>query len=143
MQETIIQFTMTNLLSHLIFLYGEGKSLLLFNRISQLIASYPIRRSTCNGALTERDSILITYGDQVQSPNKKPLQTLSAFCKQYLSDVIGGIHILPFDPWISGRWLFNCKKRRSRFGGLGRYFHSLFKENHIDFQNVLVYNLIT
>ena len=110
MQETIIQFTMTNLLSHLIFLYGEGKSLLLFNRISQLIASYPMRRSTCNGALTERDSILITYGDQVQSPNKKPLQTLSAFCKQYLSDVIGGIHILPFDPWISGRWLFSCKK---------------------------------
>ena len=101
MQETIIQFTMTNLLSHLIFLYGEGKSLLLFNRISQLIASYPMRRSTCNGALTERDSILITYGDQVQSPNKKPLQTLSAFCKQYLSDVIGGIHILPFYPWTS------------------------------------------
>jgi sucrose phosphorylase len=54
-----------------------------------------------NGELTERDSILITYGDQVQSPNEKPLQTLRGFCKQYLTDVLSTIHILPFYPWTS------------------------------------------
>src|SRR5688500_2775135 len=54
-----------------------------------------------DGRLTERDSILITYGDQVQTPGEKPLQTLSQFCKQYLTNVIYGIHILPFYPWTS------------------------------------------
>ena len=51
--------------------------------------------------MTERDSILITYGDQVHSPNEKPLQTLGAFCKGYLTDVLSTIHILPFYPWTS------------------------------------------
>jgi sucrose phosphorylase len=37
----------------------------------------------------------------VQSPNEKPLQTLGIFCKQYLTGIIGGIHILPFYPWTS------------------------------------------
>ena len=54
-----------------------------------------------DGELTERDSILITYGDQVQSPNEKPLQTLNAFCEKYLANVVNGIHILPFYPWTS------------------------------------------
>ena len=54
-----------------------------------------------NGALTERDSLLITYGDQVQTQNKKPLKTLGAFCDRYLKNIVGGIHILPFYPWTS------------------------------------------
>jgi sucrose phosphorylase len=51
--------------------------------------------------LTERDSFLITYGDQVQAQDEKPLRTLKKFCDKYLTDVIGGIHILPFYPWTS------------------------------------------
>jgi glucosylglycerate phosphorylase len=58
-----------------------------------------IRRQ--DGELTERDSILITYGDQLQSPGEKPLQTLGTFCNQYLQGVVNGIHILPFYPWTS------------------------------------------
>jgi len=37
----------------------------------------------------------------VQLPNEKPLQTLRAFCEQYLANVVNGIHILPFYPWTS------------------------------------------
>ncbi len=54
-----------------------------------------------NGELTEKDSVLITYGDQLSSPGEKPLQTLSAFCSKNLTGVVGGIHILPFYPWTS------------------------------------------
>ncbi len=60
-----------------------------------------IQSRLIDGELTERDSILITYGDQVQSPDEKPLQTLNKFCKQYLSNIVSGIHILPFYPWTS------------------------------------------
>ncbi|MEY2819100.1 MAG: hypothetical protein RL275_2563, partial [Chloroflexota bacterium] len=45
--------------------------------------------------------MLITYGDQVQAPNEKPLQTLKTFCDKYLTDVLSSIHILPFYPWTS------------------------------------------
>jgi len=54
-----------------------------------------------DGQLTERDSILITYGDQLRSPDETPLQTLAAFCEQSLRGVVNGIHILPFYPWTS------------------------------------------
>ena len=52
-------------------------------------------------SLTEQDSILITYPDQVQEPGKPSLASLADFCGAYLEDLINGIHILPFYPWSS------------------------------------------
>ncbi len=94
---------MNKLLDHLIFLYGKDKAPQLCERAQNMADGYRTRtRSvTHNGELTERDSMLITYGDQVQTPNEKPLQTLNKFCKQYLTDIVSGIHILPFYPWTS------------------------------------------
>lgn len=92
---------MSNLLSHLTFLYGADAAPQLLTRVQKLILDYSSRIPVRDGSLSERDSILITYGDQVQTDGEKPLETLSAFCKQYLRDVVGGIHILPFYPWTS------------------------------------------
>jgi sucrose phosphorylase len=92
---------MTDLLHHLAFLYGDRQAPRLLARVEKLIANYRTQIPSRDGRLTERDSILITYSDQVQSPNEKPLQTLSAFCKQTLPGVVNGIHILPFYPWTS------------------------------------------
>jgi len=92
---------MTNLFQHLKFLYGEPQAVLLLPRVEQMIAEYRTRIPARSGELTERDSLLITYGDQVQKQNERSLQTLNAFCEKYLTDVIGGIHILPFYPWTS------------------------------------------
>lgn len=92
---------MPTLLSYLTSLYGEEKAPELLERVQKILDSYRVRLPSRDGALSERDSILITYGDQVQSPNEKPLRTLSAFCKKYLADVVSGIHILPFYPWTS------------------------------------------
>jgi glucosylglycerate phosphorylase len=91
------------LLDHLTFLYGKDKAPQLYERAQKLMNGYRARTHNAlrGGGLTERDSILITYGDQVQSPNKKLLPTLSAFCEQYLANVVNGIHILPFYPWTS------------------------------------------
>ncbi len=74
---------------------------LLLDHVQAILADYRTRIHAIDGELTERDSILITYGDQVQSPDEKPLRTLNRFCKQYLTDLVNGIHILPFYPWTS------------------------------------------
>ncbi|MBE0680896.1 MAG: sugar phosphorylase, partial [Anaerolineales bacterium] len=84
---------MTNLPSHLTFLYGADLAPQLLDRTHKLAADYQRRIPLRDGELTERDSILITYGDQIQLLNKKPLQTLNEFCRQYVSDIVSGIHI--------------------------------------------------
>jgi len=71
-------------------------------RLMELVESYreQIPQPT-DISLSERDSLLITYGDQVQEKGRAHLQTLAEFCEIHLKGVIGGIHILPFYPWSS------------------------------------------
>ncbi len=52
---------------------------------------------------TEKDIILITYGDLIQSEDSLPLETLSRFSKRYFNGVINTLHILPFFPYSSDR----------------------------------------
>lgn len=92
---------MTRLLSYLTSLYGAEKAPQLLARVHKIIEDYQSQIPMLDGELTERDSILITYGDQLVSPGEEPLQTLGAFCKKTLAGLIGGIHILPFYPWTS------------------------------------------
>jgi len=93
--------SVTNLSVHLSFLYGADRATQVLGRVEDLISKYRGRIQAGAGGLTEQDSILITYGDQIQSPDEKPLRTLSAFCEKYLAGVVGGIHFLPFYPWSS------------------------------------------
>jgi glycosidase len=51
--------------------------------------------------LTEKDAILITYGDQIKQAGKKPLETLADFLKSRIGDAVSGIHVLPFFPYSS------------------------------------------
>ena len=90
---------MSNILLHyLTFLYGEDHASRLLDRVQSLLADHRARISPRDGGLSQRDSILILYGDQVQRANEKPLQTLKKFCDTYLTDIVSGIHILPFYP---------------------------------------------
>lgn len=89
------------LLRHLAFLYGEDHASRLLDRVQTTLSDHRARLSPRDSGLSQRDSLLILYGDQVQEPNEKPLQTLKKFCDQYLTDVVSGIHILPFYPWTS------------------------------------------
>ena len=51
--------------------------------------------------LSERDVVLITYGDQIQAPEEPPLQTLAATLSELIGDAINTVHILPFYPYSS------------------------------------------
>ncbi len=46
-------------------------------------------------------AILITYGDQFREPGRPPLQSLHAFLGEYVRDLVGGVHLLPFYPYSS------------------------------------------
>ncbi len=50
---------------------------------------------------SQRDMILITYGDSIEKPEEKPLQTLHYFLNNYLAPEINSVHILPFFPFSS------------------------------------------
>lgn len=52
-------------------------------------------------SLSERDAIVITYGDQFHGEEKKPLDYLAHFMDEHLDGITSGVHILPFFPYSS------------------------------------------
>jgi glycosidase len=52
---------------------------------------------------SERDVILITYGDLITSPGKTPLRALSDFLDLFMRGAVNTVHILPFFPYTSDR----------------------------------------
>ncbi|WP_153448612.1 sugar phosphorylase [Vibrio algicola] len=75
----------------------------------QLLAIMRIDSATCPSVAhdnatslwTEKDLIMITYGDTIQQDNEAPLKTLNRFMHQYLKPHINSVHILPFFPYSS------------------------------------------
>ncbi len=66
----------------------------LVEKYKQIIVSKPYK-------LSEKDTILITYGDQVQRQDEPPLTTLKNFLDMYLKNTVNSVHILPFYPYSS------------------------------------------
>ncbi|WP_255550632.1 sugar phosphorylase [Moritella sp. 28] len=50
---------------------------------------------------SQKDTILITYGDSIFNQDEKPLQTLHHFLHSYCANTINSVHILPFFPYSS------------------------------------------
>ncbi|MCC7208661.1 MAG: DUF3459 domain-containing protein [Anaerolineae bacterium] len=84
-------------------LYGSqpGGGGAVLARLEQLVGSLPDDRPPRPLPFSERDAILITYGDQVRRPDEPPLHTLHGFLKGAAADVINTVHILPFFPYSS------------------------------------------
>ncbi len=91
----------TRIVRLLVFLYGEEKAAQVWPALANRLAGFLHHPSPAPENLTERDVILITYGDQFREPGQPPLQTLHAFLNVYLRDAISGVHILPFFPYSS------------------------------------------
>lgn len=85
--------------SHLAVLYGPQAGAAAFERLALRLAQAPQRQES--RGLSQSDSILITYGDQVRVPGEAPLHTLADFCRRHLKGIVSGIHILPFYPYSS------------------------------------------
>ncbi|MEK7674344.1 MAG: alpha-amylase family glycosyl hydrolase [Verrucomicrobiota bacterium] len=84
-------------------LYGERVGEQAALDVSESIArhSAALKALPGGGAPCERDTLLITYADQVREDGIAPLRTLASFCETHLAGVVSGIHILPFYPWSS------------------------------------------
>jgi len=67
----------------------------------------------------ERDIIVITYGDSIQTRGEMPLETLRDFMIERLSNFVSGIHILPFSPYSSddGFSVMDYRKVNPDWGG--------------------------
>ncbi len=82
-------------------IYGTAPAAAVWPRLQQLLANSPRPATGAAGPLTQRDVLLITYGDQVRAPGVAPLQTLADFCEAHFRGVLSGVHLLPFYPWSS------------------------------------------
>lgn len=95
-----------NLFQDAVFLYGEKAAREFLVELDLLLKSFRANNPTAKSSrtslpLSERDALLITYGDQLSEPGKSPLKTLDDVAQKYLSGVVSGVHILPFFPWSS------------------------------------------
>lgn len=92
--------TKTRLETKLTALYGAERAPVVLERLLTLIGTAAPQPRT-KLSLTERDAILITYGDQVSAPNENPLKTLKSLLGRTIQNHINTVHILPFYPFSS------------------------------------------
>ncbi|NDJ74691.1 MAG: sugar phosphorylase [Chloroflexi bacterium] len=96
------------ILDKLIFLYGQERGAAAFQRLQTRLDAFRSQHPDISSQapdpterVTERDAILITYGDSLWETDMPPLQTLHRFLKQHLAGVLSSVHILPFFPYSS------------------------------------------
>ncbi len=89
---------------HLVFIYGSEVAKPVYQklvaRLDEFRREHPeLNRPVDPGQrVTETDSILITYGDQVRESGKATLLSLAEFLHAQLKGIISSVHILPFYP---------------------------------------------
>ncbi|MFV1971003.1 MAG: alpha-amylase family glycosyl hydrolase [Acidimicrobiia bacterium] len=89
-------------LEHLEFLYGEEPAETILPQLEELIRCWSERIvARLPHPFTEKDIVLITYGDSIRQPEEHPLATLSDFLTEHVGDVVNTVHVLPFFPYSS------------------------------------------
>ncbi len=101
------------ILEKLNLLYGEERAAACYTELERVMRVYYAHKTPELVAddqafdpanrFTEKDVILITYGDAIRSPGKKPLPALSDLVNVFFGRLINTIHILPFFPYSSDR----------------------------------------
>ena len=81
--------------------YGASAGQQAWTRLRPLIEGQPAPPSASEEIFSERDAVLITYGDTLQTPGEAPLKSLYRFAAAHLKDIFSAIHILPFYPFSS------------------------------------------
>ncbi len=89
-------------------IYGEAQAGTTYQRLMALVQAHQqtnpptVKTVTANTLqLTERDSILITYGDMLYAKDMPPLAALHRFLQAYAAPIVPAVHILPFYPYSS------------------------------------------
>ena len=90
--------------NHLAFLYGPHRGQETLARLERIMAAFrethPKFATRPRARFSERDALLITYGDQFRTDGQAPLGTLSHVLEHHLG-AVSGVHILPFYPYTS------------------------------------------
>jgi glycosidase len=94
------------IVDHLAFLYGAEEAIPVWGALEAILRDFHSRnpdlaRAPAEGPVTERDAILITYGDQIREAGVPPLQTLHEVLTETLEGSVSGVHLLPFFPYSS------------------------------------------
>ncbi|MBN2471333.1 MAG: sugar phosphorylase [Anaerolineae bacterium] len=91
------------IMEKLALLYGAEQAAEVWSRLAARLESQEARpaHSAPDARVTEKDVVLITYGDMLHQPGETPLQTLHTMLSTYLKGVINTVHILPFFPYSS------------------------------------------
>jgi len=105
--------TRRRLFGRLRFLYGENVAKAYMPELERILKVYYAHKTLemieaekgykPEERFTEKDVILITYGDILRGDEPSPLATLARFCDSYLEGNINTLHILPFFPYSSDR----------------------------------------
>jgi len=82
-------------------IYDKEDADLAYDAVSELIEAYREKIESKPYHLSEKDVILITYGDQIFHEGETALATLNRFLNEYVQDCINSVHILPFYPYSS------------------------------------------
>ncbi len=82
-------------------IYSKEDAALAYDAISALIKEYQEKVESKPYVMSEKDVILITYGDQIFHEGETALATLHRFLNEYVQDCINSVHILPFYPYSS------------------------------------------
>lgn len=82
-------------------IYNKEDAALAYDAIAALIKEYQEKVESKPYEMTEKDVILITYGDQIFHEGETALATLHRFLNEYVQDCINSVHILPFYPYSS------------------------------------------
>jgi sucrose phosphorylase len=145
----MVQPDLSSIYSHLTALYGSSAGNEAFERLRVILDRYQYlhtpRRAAGDEILSERESILITYADQLSEPNVSSLQTLTRFCEWRLPGLVSSVHLLPFFPYSSddGFSVIDYRAVNPAFGSwedvstLGRSFRLMFDAviNHASVQH--------
>lgn len=78
-------------------LYGQAAAPAILERLQALMGTAE-RAPLSPLRLSQRDAVLITYGDHVSTAGQTPLASLHHFLTQTIKDTINTIHVLPFYP---------------------------------------------
>ncbi len=91
------------LFEHLCSIYGDQAAGTLIQGIGDLCRRHAdiMVETPARERLSEKDVLLITYGDTLNESGTPPLRVLQRFCHDYLDGVFELVHILPFHPYSS------------------------------------------
>jgi len=93
------------LFERLATIYTQLSQLQIDTLVDELLTAMPPNRQTDvvphESHWSEKDVVLITYGQSISNHAEPPLKTLHRFLNNWLADVVSVVHILPFYPFTS------------------------------------------